>query len=51
MPIIPVNRVVDKKRINPEKWRAEERHELTPPPPQKNKAFELPIKFKSTMLR
>jgi hypothetical protein len=42
MPVIPVNRVVDPKRIIGKKWRAEEeeRHKgsLTPPP-QKKKMF------------
>jgi hypothetical protein len=40
MPVIPVNRVVDNKRIIRKKWRAEkeeERHKgpLTAPPPPK----------------
>jgi hypothetical protein len=39
MPVIPVNKVVDPKRIIGKKWRAEEeeRHKgsLTPPPQKK----------------
>jgi hypothetical protein len=47
MPVIPVNRVVDPKRIIRKKWRAEEeeRHKgsLTPPhPPKKKKNFQPP---------
>jgi hypothetical protein len=42
MPVIPVNRAVDKKRIIGKKWRAEEveRHKgvLTPPPQKKKES-------------
>jgi hypothetical protein len=41
--IIPVNKVVDPKRIIRTKWRAEEEEKhkglLTPPPPPKKKCF------------
>jgi hypothetical protein len=44
MPVIPVNKVVDPKRIIGKKWRAkeeEERHKgpLTPPPQKKMDTF------------
>jgi hypothetical protein len=39
MPVIPVNKVVDPKKNNRKKWRAEgeERHKGSLPPPQKKK--------------
>jgi hypothetical protein len=42
MPVIPVNKVVDPKRIIGKNWRAKEveRHKgLRPPPPKKKKTF------------
>jgi hypothetical protein len=41
MPVIPVNRVVDKEKNNGEKWRVEEqeRHKGLLPPPPKNAIF------------